>query len=76
MKKMLDDVFSKILSETKASKWMGMPKLRGILQDHFQEKAKAEQVMDFLEKYFIDVNNDKSLVRLNDWASKLFEKPL
>ena len=76
MKKMLDDVFIKILSETKASKWMSMPKLREILHDYFQEKAKAEQVMDFLEKYFIDVNNDKSLVRLNDLANKLFEKPL
>ena len=73
---MLDDVFVKILSETKASKWMSMPKLREILHDYLQEKAKAEQVMDFLEKYFIDVNNDKSLVRLNDWANKLFEKPL
>ncbi len=76
MKKMLDDVFIKILSETKASKWMSMPKLRGILHDYLQEKAKAELVMDFLEKYFIDVNNDKSLVRLNDLANKLFEKPL
>ena len=76
MKKMLDDIFVKILSETKASKWMSMPKLREILHDYLQEKAEDEQVMDFLEKYFIDVNNDKSLVRLNDWAHKLFEKPL
>jgi hypothetical protein len=70
---MLDDVFEKLLSETKAGKWISLQRLCEILQDSFGEKSEAKQMMDFLEKYLIEVDNDRCLFRLNDWAYKLFE---
>ena len=70
---MFDEVFIKILSETKEGTWISITKLYEILHDYFPEKNNAEQVMDFLKKYFIDINNDRNLVRLNDWATRLFE---
>ena len=70
---MLDDVIEKLLSETKAGKWMSLQKLHEILQYYFPEKSKAEKVMEFLEKHLIEVDSDQYLVRLNDWAYKLFE---
>jgi hypothetical protein len=73
---MLDDVIEKLISETKANKWISLQKLNEILQDFFQEKSEAKEVIEFLEKYFIEVDSDRYHVRLNDWAIKLFEKPL
>jgi hypothetical protein len=70
---MLEDVIEKLLSETKASKWISLQKLHEILQDCFPEKSDADEVMEFLEKYLIEVDSDRNFIRLNDWAYMLFE---
>jgi hypothetical protein len=70
---MIDDIIEKLLSETKAGAWISLQKLHEILQGYFKEKSEADEVMDFLEKYLIEVDSEQYLVRLNDWAYKLFE---
>ncbi len=70
---MLDEVFERLYLDTKSEKRTDLEELYKIVKESFFEEKDAEYVMDFLKKYFLEVDEETKQVKLSPWAHSLFE---
>ncbi len=70
---MLDEVFERLYRNSKSEKRTDLEELYRIIKESFLEEKDAEYVMDFLKKYFIEVDEETRQVKLSPWTYSLFE---
>jgi len=72
---LLDDVCRQLCSRTAGGDWISLPKLSEIVRSFYADEKDAEAVLDFLGKYFLEVDESESKARLSPWLCSLLEIP-
>lgn len=70
---MLDEVFERLYRNSKSEKRTDLEELYRIIKESFLEEKDVDYVMDFLKKYFIEVDEETRQVKLSSWTYSLFE---
>ena len=73
---MIDEICKYLYSKMTTEEWTNVSELREIIKRQNLKTEEAETVMDFLKKYFLEVDESKQRARLNPWASSLFGTPV
>jgi len=70
---LLDEVFERLYRNSKSEKRTDLEELYRIIKESFLEEKDVDYVMDFLKKYFIEVDEETRQVKLSSWTYSLFE---
>ena len=75
MLKLIDEVLEYLCSKMSAKGWVELDEVTEIMQRQGLTKSEAENILKFLKKYFIEVEESRQKVKLNTWTCDLFEIP-
>jgi len=70
---MIDDLLLYLSSKKATEEWTSLEELSEIMKRHGIHPEGTEQVMSFLKKYFLEVDENEQRARLNSWAHNLCE---
>jgi len=70
---MIDDLLLYLSSKKAAEEWTSLEELSEIIKKHGIHPKDTEEVLSFLKKYFLEVDENRQKARLNSWAHNLFE---
>jgi len=71
---LIDEICRYLYSKMATEEWTSLDELYEIVKRHCLGKKEMEDsMMNFLKKYFIEVDESKQKVRLSSWAYNLFE---
>jgi len=73
---LLDDVCRQLYSRTAKGNWVSLLELREVVRSFYTDEGDAEAVLDFLGKYFLEVDERERKARLSPWLCGLLEIPL
>lgn len=69
---MIDTVLTYLCSRQAASEWVSLREISGMMGSQGLTEVESSKMMDFLKKYFVEVDEKRKRVRLSFWASELF----
>jgi hypothetical protein len=70
---MIDEVFWHLCSKITAEGWVDLDELSDFLMKHGLSQKEVEELMGFLEKYFLEVDVRARRVKFTPWAFELFK---
>jgi len=73
---LLDDVCRQLCSRTAEGNRVSLLEIREVVRSFYTDEGDAEAVLDFLGKYFLEVDERESKARLSPWLCSLLETPL
>ena len=70
---MTDEFFEQLCSKMITEEWISVNELDEIIRRRGLGKEEMKDLLVFLKKYFIQVDESTQKARLNPWARRLFE---
>ena len=71
----VDAVLTYLCTKKAANEWTGFYELTEIIQQFGLPDKEATEIVDFLEKYFMEADESKQKLKLPAWTYNLFESP-
>lgn len=70
---MIDDIFKYLRSKMAANEWTRIDELTDTMRQQGLTEKELEDVVNFLMKYFVEVDTSGQCVKLNSWTYNFFE---
>ena len=72
---MLDEIWEHLLSREMGEGWTSLDQLERMAKSLRLDEKEAREVLDFLKKYFLEVDEKSKKARLSSWSQNLFKIP-
>ncbi len=72
---MIDDLCEHLSTRMTSEEWIDMSELYMLMKNQSLKPAEVEDVMGFLKKYFLEIDEIGQKARLNPWMHNLFKIP-
>jgi len=71
--KLLDVLCEQLSLRMASGQWISVAELSELVRGCCRDESHVGDVLGFLKKYFLDVDEEKARVRLSSWAQSLFQ---
>jgi hypothetical protein len=72
---LIDNVLEYLCSKS-VSGWTGLLELAGVMRRFGLSQEESTEIIEFLRKYFVEVDESKQKVKMSSCAISLFENPI
>jgi hypothetical protein len=68
---LIDDIFMHLLGKSALHEWTSLEEYYSIMMRYGPDEKAMEAITGFLEKYFVDIDEQSKRIRFNSWTMNL-----